>query len=73
MERNVLSVVRLVACICERTIGNINMWRLHNYVMGCVRAVFIVIPPLNGATAPSGPGRPHFSRLHDHTQTHHTR
>jgi hypothetical protein len=27
----------------------------------------------NGSTAPWGPRPPHFSRLHDHTQTHHTR
>jgi hypothetical protein len=26
-----------------------------------------------GSTAPWGPRPPHFSRLHDHTQTHHTR
>jgi hypothetical protein len=28
---------------------------------------------LNGSTAPWWPRRPHFSRLHDHTQTHHVR
>jgi hypothetical protein len=26
-----------------------------------------------GSTAPWGPRPPHFSRLHDHTQTHHSR
>jgi hypothetical protein len=27
----------------------------------------------HGSTAPWGPRPPHVSRLHDHTQTHHTR
>jgi hypothetical protein len=35
--------------------------------------VLVTVEFFNGLTAPWGPGPPHILRLHDHTQTHHTR
>jgi hypothetical protein len=48
-------------------------------IMPIINKIFVLVSANNvtyfscGSTAPWGPRPPHFSRLHDLTQTHHTR